>query len=153
MKVHAIGLDFFRVSLNSLKDARLVRLMRVLEDDSRTASFWYLLQSDGRRVRRAAKTAKADLAHLADVSERLRGIRDKTFVHIDRTTVFDPSKLYRAAGLTHNDLEKAIRDLWSTLQVLYADVYSRKLVADDYSGKDIAWLASLRDAALDVPGK
>jgi hypothetical protein len=153
MKVHAIGLDFFRVSLNSLKDARLIRLIRVLEDDCQTASFWYLLKSDSRRVQRAAKKAKADLKHLADVSTRLRGIRDKTFVHIDKTAVFNPDRLYRTAGLTHDDLEKAIVDLWSTLRALYEDVFKKELAADDYSGTDIVWLASLRDAALDYPSK
>jgi hypothetical protein len=42
-RVDAIGLDFFRVSLNALKDARLIRLIRALEDDSQTASFWTCL--------------------------------------------------------------------------------------------------------------
>ena len=153
MKVHALGLDFFRVSLNSLKDARLIRLIRVLEDDSRTASFWYLMKSDSSRVQRAAKKAKADLKHLADVSTRLRGIRDNTFVHIDKTAVFNPDQLYRSAGLTHTDLEKAIGDLWSTIGALHQDVFKQELNADDYSGEDIAWLASLRDAALNYPTK
>ena len=153
MKVHALGLDFFRVSLNSLKDARLIRLIRVLEDGSQTASFWYLLKSDSRRVQRAAKKAKADLKHLADVSTRLRGIRDNTFVHIDKTAVFNPDRLYRSAGLTHADLERAIVDLWSTLRALHEDVFKQESNADDYSGDDIAWLANLRDAALDYPVK
>ena len=148
MKVNAIGLDFFRVSLNSLKDARLIRLIRVLEVDDQTASFWYLLNSDNRRVQKAAKKSKADLKHLADVSDRIRSIRDRTFVHIDKRSVFNPDQLYRNAGLTHVDLEKAIQDLWSTLSALYEDVFGKELAADDYSGADIAWLASLRDAAL-----
>ncbi len=56
-----MGLDFFRVALNSLKDARLIRLIRVLEDDSQTASFWYLLKTDEKQVRSAAKCSGLDL--------------------------------------------------------------------------------------------
>jgi hypothetical protein len=55
MKVDAIGLDFFRVSLNALKDARLIRLIRVLENDSQTASFWYLLKANEKIMKTAAK--------------------------------------------------------------------------------------------------
>src|SRR5678816_2797089 len=90
MKVYAIGLDFFRVSLNALKDARLIRLIRALEDDSQTASFWYLLKSNERLVSMAAKQGGLDLAELRKVADGLVGIRNKTFVHIDKDGVFDP---------------------------------------------------------------
>ena len=74
MKVHAIGLDFFRVSLNALKDARLVRLIRLLEDDSQTASFWYLVRSNARLVRKAEE-GRLDLDELQTIAGKLRGIR------------------------------------------------------------------------------
>lgn len=53
--VDAIGLDFFRVALNSLKEARLIRLIRVLEDKPRVASFWYLHKCNPGIVKTAAK--------------------------------------------------------------------------------------------------
>ena len=67
--VDAIGLDFFRVSLNALKDARLVRLIRVLEDDSQTASFWYLLQCNACLAKKAAKKAGLDLVELRQIAD------------------------------------------------------------------------------------
>ena len=95
MRVEAIGLDFFRVSLNALRDARLIRLMRVLENDSQTASFWYLLRSNEQLIEGAAKEADLDLSVLRDVAGKLRGIRNKTFVHIDKEGVFDPQQYYK----------------------------------------------------------
>lgn len=150
MKVHAMGLDFFRVALNSLKDARLIRLIRVFEDDSQTASFWYLLKTDAKRVRKAAKSARLDLQWLSDVAARLKTIRDKTFVHIDKQSVFEPETLYKAAGLTHADLEAAILGLWETMKALHQEVFGEELEGDEYSGDDIRHLANLRDIQLGI---
>src|SRR5437773_4778541 len=73
--VYAVGLDFFRVSLNALKDARLIRLIRALEDDSQTASFWYLLKCNERLVTKAAKEGGLDLIELKRIADALVGIR------------------------------------------------------------------------------
>jgi hypothetical protein len=67
--VDAIGLDFFRVSLNSLKEARLVRLIRVLEDKPRVASFWYLQKCNSGIVEAAANNGGLDLPELKAVAE------------------------------------------------------------------------------------
>lgn len=145
-----MGLDFFRVTLNSLKDARLIRLIRVLEDDSQTASFWYLHKADAKLVCRAAKSAGLDLVWLAHVAAQLKGIRDKTFVHIDKGSVFDPDALYKAAGLTHSDLERAIHGLWKTMKTLHQSALGEELLGDEYDGSDIRRLADLRDASLGI---
>lgn len=144
--VHAIGLDFFRVSLNSLKDARLVRLIRVLEDDPQVASFWYLLKCNGRITRAAAKKGGLNLPELKAAAKALLGIRNKTFMHIDKDGVFDPQSFYKAAGLTNNDVERIIRGLWSTMNHLHLEVFGMEIAGDEYPGTDIRVLAELRDA-------
>lgn len=149
MRVHAIGLDFFRVSLNALKDARLVRLIRLLEQGSQSASFWYLLRSNEKLVSDAAKKANLDLHELADVAQRLQGIRNKTFVHIDKDGVFDPQQYYRAAGLNNDKVAEIIERVWNTMQALHVAVFGREIEHDDYTGEDIRYLARLRDLAAD----
>ena len=146
MKVHAIGLDFFRVSLNALKDARLVRLIRLLEDDSQTASFWYLVRSNACLVRKAEE-GRLDLDELQTIAGKLRGIRDKTFVHIDKDGVFDTQRYYKEAGLTHAKVDKLIEGLWNTMQLLHMDVFGEEIPHDVYTGEDIRKLADLRDAS------
>lgn len=145
LTVDAIGLDFFRVSLNALKDARLIRLIRVLEDGSQSASFWYLLRSNEKLVREASKKSGLDLELLKELAEKLRGIRDKTFVHIDKDRVFDSQIYYEQAGITHDDVKNAIEGLWETMQALHISVFGYELAGDEYSGKDIKQLADLRD--------
>jgi hypothetical protein len=145
--VHAIGLDFFRVSLNALKDARLVRLIRVLEDDPQVASFWYLLKCNGRIVRVAAKKGGLDLTKLRVAAKALLAIRNKTFMHIDKDGVYDPQSFYKAAGLTNNDVERIIRGLWITMNHLNVEVFGKEIQGDEYPGADIRVLAELRDAS------
>jgi hypothetical protein len=55
------------------------------------------------------------MARLADIAERLKSIRDKSFVHIDKEAVFDPEAIYRAANLLGEDLAFAVDFLWATL--------------------------------------
>ena len=143
--VDAIGLDFFRVSLNLLKDARLVRLIRVLENDPRTASFWYLHTCNQPMVQRAATRAGLDLAALQTISKALVPIRTKTFMHIDKDGVFDPQALYRAAGLNNDKVEEIIRTLEQTMRHIHADVFGEEPKGDIYDGSDIRVLARLRD--------
>jgi hypothetical protein len=54
------------------------------------------------------------MSRLADISERLKSIRDKSFVHIDKEAVFDPEAIYRDANLLGGDLAFAVDFLWNT---------------------------------------
>lgn len=146
--VDAIGLDFFRVSLNALKDARLIRLIRILEDDPQTASFWYLYKSNEKLLKKAAKACGFDLDWAKEISDKFLGIRNKTFVHIDKVGVFDTQKFYDEAGITHDDVDKMIVGLWEVMQALHIEVLGREIKCDDYTGEDIKHLADLRDKEL-----
>ena len=149
MQVDAIGLDFFRVSLNSLKDARLIRLIRVLEDDSQTASFWYLFRANEKIMKKVAKKTGFNIELAKDLSNRFLGIRNKTFVHIDKDRVFDPSELYKEADIKHKDIDDFIISLWKLMQELNIEVLGKEIDCDSYTGEDIKYLASLRDRELD----
>ena len=143
--VHAVGLDFFRVSLNALKDARLVRLIRVLEDDSQTASFWYLLRCNASLIKKAAKKGGLNLVELRRIADALIPVRNKTFVHIDKDGVFDPQSYYRSAGVNNDQVERVINALWHTMRGLRSEMFGEGIEGDDYAGTDIRSLAALRD--------
>jgi hypothetical protein len=147
MRVTSIGLDFFRVALNALKDARLVRLIRVLENDSRTASFWYLRRTNAALIEGAAKRAGLDLVELEHIAGRFVAIRNKTFMHIDKDGVFDPQQFYAEAGITHAQVARTIEGLWVTMKDVHVSVFGSEPRHDVYTGEDIRTLAALRDAA------
>lgn len=148
LTVDAMGLDFFRVSLNALKDARIIRLIRVLEDDPRVASFWYLFRTNEKLFRKLARDVSFDMGLAERLSGRFLGIRDKTFVHIDKEKVFDPEQLYVEAGITHQELDDFIGGLWVLMQRLHLEIIGEEIKGDDYTGEDISYLAKLRDAEI-----
>lgn len=147
LTVDAIGLDFFRVSMNALKDARIIRLIRVLEDDSSVASFWHLVRANEKLVYKAARRALFDIDSARRLAGKFLGIRNKTFVHIDKNDVFDPNQLYKEARITHSEVDDFIHGLWRLMQELHLELFGEKIQADDYTGEDIRRLANLRDSA------
>lgn len=149
LTVDAIGLDFFRVSMNALKDARIIRLIRVLEDDSKVASFWYLFRANEKLMKQVAKETTFDIELARSLAAKFLGIRNKTFVHIDKERVFDPSELYKEADITHRDIDDFINSLWRLMQKLHVAVIGEEIKCDDdYTGEDIRHLADLRDREL-----
>ena len=117
--VDAHGLDFFRVAFTGLLGDRLLRLVRILEQDTRVASFWYLHRCNPKGVAQTLDRAGISLADLRDFSRRLKSIRNKVFVHIDKAGVFDPKKIYEDAGIKSSDVDKVIRALSVAMQDLY----------------------------------
>jgi len=62
--------------------------------------------------------------HLRHLATRLKLIRDRTFFHIDKAGVLDRPAIYAAAGITGNDIIKAIEILWTILRKLYSEEFS-----------------------------
>lgn len=148
LTVDAIGLDFFRVSLNALKDARIIRLIRVLEDDSKVASFWYLVRANEKLMKKTAKETSFNIESAKSLAEKFIGIRNKTFVHIDKERVFDPGELYKEAGITHDEIDEFVNGLWRLMQRLHITILGKEVEGDNYTGEDIRYLADLRDREL-----
>ncbi len=135
------GLDFFRVAHTALLGDRLLRLVRVLEDSTRVSSFWYLYRCA------PMEFANVDVRRLQSISKRLKSIRDKTFIHIDKRAVFNPEAIYQQAGITGREIVWAIETVWNELTRLHAQRPSGETEyrPADYSGDDILELVELRD--------
>ena len=129
----------------TLRDAQLIRLIRVLEDHRRVASFWYLHRSNQNMVNAALSRVGLDLNELQAIAERLPTVRDRTFVHIDKNDVFDPQKLYKDAGIAVGRVARVSVQLWEAMQEVHRLTHGSEFQADDYKGADIPMLAKLRD--------
>jgi hypothetical protein len=103
-------------AFSALKGDRLLRLVRIFEDSSNTASFWYLLRCEPKNVGK-----DIDLDFLRQFSNKVKLIRDKSFVHIDKDAVFEPDAIYRTAGVTSNEIITAMEMLWPVLNRLYQE--------------------------------
>jgi hypothetical protein len=106
---------FVQVASAALQSDLLIRLIRIFEDGE-AASFWYLHRCEPRKVRKGINIEK-----LADFSARLKAIRDKVFVHIDKDAVFEPQKVYQDAGIKPSEIKEAIEAAWKVLNELYSE--------------------------------
>ncbi len=140
--VDTIGLDFFRVAYTALHGDRLLRLVRVFEQSKRVASFWYLYRCAPKEVGQGL-----DLCRLGEFSARLKTIRDKTLVHIDKDAVFDPQAVYKEVRITGNEIIWAVESAWETLKRLHSEQPTGVTPYQfrDYTGDDIRELVKLRD--------
>jgi len=135
-----IGLDFFKVAHAALLGDRLIRLVRVFEDSRRIASFWYLHSCRPSEVEALLRDTPMTLAGLRDLSARLKKVRNKTFVHIDKRGVFNPAAIYQDAAIKATQLEKGVEALWCVLNRLHGNLVGSTFQADEYTGDDIARL-------------
>ena len=101
---------FIQIAAGALQGDRLSRLVRILEDSTKTASFWYLYRCEPNKVGQGI-----DVDWLKDFSKRIKQVRDKVFAHIDKDAVFDPQKIYKDANIKISDIRKAIDVIWSVL--------------------------------------
>ena len=143
----AVGTDFFRVAFIALQDARLVRLIRLLQESPRTASFWYLHRVNRPLVESAAKRVDFDLNKLKEISARLRSIRNGAFIHIDKQKVFDPQRLYRDVAIHTQEIPSIVLKLFELMKEIYQVTFSKGYEYDEYDGSDVPALARLRDTA------
>jgi hypothetical protein len=100
-------------AFSALYSDRLLRLVRIFENSGDTATFWYLHRCEPNNV-----AQDIDIPHLAEFSDKVKHIRDKTFVHIDKDFVFDPDAAYRQVNLTGDEVIWAIESTWCTLKRL-----------------------------------
>jgi len=103
-------------SFSALMGDRLVRLIRILENSDRTATFWYLYNCEPANVSKGI-----DIRRLQDLSEKLRLVRNKTLFHIDKDHVGDSEAVYKQANIIANEVIWAMETIWCVLNRLYAE--------------------------------
>jgi hypothetical protein len=144
------GVDFFRIAWLGIRGDRLIRLVRLLEDGPRVASFWYLHRCEPRVIETTANIVGVDLKRLHEFSARLRSIRNQVFVHIDKKGVFDPEGVYKKAGITEKQVHAVVQEIWRLMLKLHTDFLCKPFMHDEYNGEDVSALVAMRDKARGV---
>lgn len=106
---------FSRIVAESLKNDHESHAMKVFEQSSKAASFWYLYRTDPGPIDRHARKVGYDIAHLQVVSDKLKVIRNGTHFHIDKVGVVEPRAIWSDASLTGKELGAAIDFVWGAL--------------------------------------
>ena len=90
---------------------------------------------------RALARTSVSFAEIQSLSDRIKVIRDKVFVHIDKDGVFDPDAFYAEANITGRETERVSEALWLIINDLYVEAIGEEFKREpDYTGQDIAEL-------------
>lgn len=106
---------FIRVILDSLRNDYISHAIKVFEQSSKAASFWYIYRTDSRLIDKRFRQVGYSITDLQAVTDKLKKIRNGTHFHIDTSGVLDVSAVWGAAALTGKELGAAIDFAWESL--------------------------------------
>lgn len=139
------GENFFSIVLRGLFNSMMGHLAKVLDRHPVSASFWTIFETNEDGIRSLKAFTQWDFNFTNNLSDRVKYIRNKTLFHIDRDAVLDPKAVWRAAGITGEELGRGLSFLWSILEELHERVNGRQFhdPCVGYDGSDVVTLLQL----------
>jgi hypothetical protein len=134
------GIDFIQLAQWALYDQMFGHAIKVL-DRREKAGFWYLISKKKDRVPKLCANHHVLLGNVRIVEKKLKLIRDKTHLHLDVRGVMEPKKLWKEAGLTREELEKAIDASLRLLCALHKEIRGAEFHVPYYDGSDARRIA------------
>lgn len=146
-----VGVDFFRLAYFALYNDMIAHAIKVLDKDSKSASFWYIYRSQTNEVESYAKKKGHDLASLKALVAPLKSIRNKTHFHIDKGAVVDPKSVWQSADIARNQLSQALDTILAILQHLHESRFGKKFPLQEYDGTDATKVVEAAQNAGIIP--
>ena len=106
---------FIRIIEDALHNDHMSHAIKVFEQSSKSASFWYLYRTDPKPIDNYARQVGYDIGKLQIASDKLKTIRNGSHFHIDKAGVLDPKVVWSGAALTGKELGAAIDFVWGAL--------------------------------------
>jgi hypothetical protein len=130
------SLDFFMIAADALFNDIVAHAILVLDENSKSASFWYVYRCNEPLVNRFAKQRDISIEKLRELSKRFKVIRDETHFHIDRDGVLNPSEVWSRASVTGNELGWALQATYDILADIQETFTGARPSLPDYDGSD-----------------
>jgi hypothetical protein len=106
---------FTRIIRDALHNDYMSHAIKVFEQSSKAASFWYLYRTCPGPIDKYARQVGYEISDLQVVTDKLKEIRNGSHFHIDKAGVLDPSVVWSGANLTGKQLGAAIDFAWGAL--------------------------------------
>ncbi len=110
---------FLTVAFIGLLGDRLIRLMRIFDLHKDAASFWYLHRCEPWRF------PNLDIERLQKFSDRLKNVRDVSFVHTDKRGISEATAAWKEAGFTEYEFRDVIEMLRSGLLNVWIEEFGK----------------------------
>lgn len=109
---------FTRVIRDALYNDYMAHAIKVFEQSSKVASFWYLYRTDQVPIDKYARRVGYEIGQLQIVADKLKVIRNGSHFHIDKAGVLDPRVVWRGAALTGKELGDALDFVWEAFSAI-----------------------------------
>ena len=134
-------MDFIRLAYDALFNDMIGHAIKLFEDTSRVASFWYIKRCKGKEISDFVNKNNIDLGKIDTIRDSLKHIRNKTHFHIDRDAVKNAKHIWKQAKITGRQLADAIDCAWMVLDYLYTLETGQKFSMPEYDGSDATRIA------------
>ena len=111
--------SFFWLAQTALFNDMVAHMIKVLDQNSQSATFWYIFRYKSKETKEFIKKERIDFMEIYDVAEKLKVVRDKTHFHIDKNSVRDPKMIWSTADLTYDSLQRNMESVYKVLNHLY----------------------------------
>lgn len=111
--------SFFWITQTALFNDMVAHMIKVLDQNSQSATFWYIFRYKSKEAKEFIKKEHINFMEIYDIAEKLKVVRDKTHFHIDKKGVKKPKLIWSAADLTYDDLQKNMEAVYKILNHLH----------------------------------
>ena len=151
------GASFFDLAVKALFNDVMSHLIKVLDANKDSATFWYIFQNEQNQILTLRSYSEEKISFLQDLSEKLKHVRDKTHFHIDKQDVIDPKRIWEKAGISGNDLGRGLEYLFDMLLELKNLIRKENMTKDNYfyDGCDVSKLLDFakKEGLIEVHAK
>ena len=131
-----LGWDFFRVAYHGLYNDMIAHIIKVLDRDERSTTFWYIYNSYKEEIDICLAKTEESVSKIEAMACKLKDIRDKTHFHIDKKAVTNPKVIWKQASIKGKDLASVVDIIWEVLNHVYKLRFGAEFPIPDYTGED-----------------
>lgn len=111
--------SFFTLSQDALFNDMVAHMIKVLDRNAQSTTFWYIFRCKSNDVKEFIKEKNIDFMSIYDLAEKFKIVRDKTHFHIDKKGVKDPKAVWSVTDITDDELEENMNAIYKILNYLH----------------------------------
>lgn len=116
--------SFFTLAQDALFNDMIAHMIKVLDQNSQSTTFWYIFRCRSKEVKEFIKRENIDFMAIYDLTEKLKTVRDKTHFHIDKKGVKDPKAVWSNTNITYDDLQENMEYIYKILNHLHVKEFN-----------------------------
>jgi len=112
-------------------------LIKVMDQNQKSASFWYIYQYNKKKVKEILCEKGLDINFMNTMAKKLKEVRNQTHFHIDFKGSLDSKAIWKEVHIKKSDITKLIDILMVVLGQLYKEDVSMEQSFITYDGNDV----------------